>query len=91
MSKNNDIKEIKRKLRQLQKEVEEIKEIVMTYMTEPQRAILEFFGIGDSEVLTRSGLGTKYLEIIKKLAKQTNEYAKEVLNTYGENNRKDKE
>ena len=53
----------------------------MTYMTEPQRAILEFLGIG-GEVLTKSGLGSEYVQIIKDLAKQTNKYAKEVLETY---------
>jgi len=91
MTKKDDLREIRRKLRQLQKEVEEIKEIVMTYMTEPQRAILEFLGIGDSEVLTKSGLGAKYVKIIKNLAEQTNEYAKQVLRTYVGKNKEGKE
>jgi len=82
MARKDELKNIKRKLRQLEKEIREIKEIVVTYMSEPQRAILEFLGIGDSEVLTKYGLGKEYVQIIKDLAKQTNKYAKEVLETY---------
>ena len=66
----DELKKLKKQVRELKREVKELKEIVMEYMTEPKRAILEFLGIGDGEVLTREGLGVGYVEILKSISEK---------------------
>jgi len=73
MKSENEVKKLKRQVKKLEREVRELKEIVLEYMTEPKKAILEFLGIGDGEVLTREGLGVEYVKIVGKIIEKRTE------------------
>jgi len=73
MKSKNEVKKLERQVKKLEREVRELKKIVLEYMTEPKRAILEFLGIGDGEVLTREGLGVEYVRIVEKIIEKRTE------------------
>jgi len=75
---NSDAEEIvklKKQVRDLKREVKELNKVVTTFMREPRKALLAFFGITrpDEEVFTDGGLGVKYVEIVKDVTKKAKE------------------
>ena len=72
-----DIADLKRKIKELQKEIDEIKTAFYEYTSEPYKAVMEFFGISRGErVLTKEGLGVGYVEATEKIKKSLGEKEK---------------